>query len=57
MPSEYSKYYMDIIVNILELEYSLPNRLDLLFHFKTCKYSIYKKNLVFGTSLILLSIN
>ena len=33
MPSEYSKYYMEIIVDILE--YSLQDRLGLLFHFFT----------------------
>ena len=31
MPSEYSKYYMKIIVDILE--YSLQDKLGLLFHF------------------------
>ena len=31
MPSEYSKYYMEIIVDILE--YSLQDRLGLLFNF------------------------
>ena len=33
MPSEYSKYYIEIIVYILE--YSLQHRLGLLFHFFT----------------------
>ena len=44
MPSVYSKYYMKIIVDILE--YSLQNRLGLLFYFLlTYKYYTYKKKL------------